>query len=1136
MPDATPPGLAIYLSHFLGDTTLANRVRQGLQATQRTPIRWTDVEASPGVDALRDLTLVMSRSQVVVVLVSEDLGYGTSDLLSTEIELARKGGLPIVAAVVGSTAGKGFPTGLLGFPFFELDESSWDADIRQLADHITELASKNSDLFRPARMLPPPTDPFVGRVEHVKQIEAAIHTSIKDPTGPNAIQIIGPDGVGKTALAVRVAHGLSDLFPDGQLYAQLNQRASVLPILRSFLEAMGVDRSRMPSTLTESTALYRSMLADKRVLIVLDDVADPRAVTALVPPHYLGVTLLVGRVRLPVDASVIELNDGLSRAEALTLLRATSGADFVDEDPQRAEDLVTAANGSPLALALIGAQGRRRDATALASLTAGLRALPEGAARQVLMSRVYQSLPSTQQRIFRRLGALPGSEFEPGFVAALADTTVDEITGPMRALVDAALVDPAGEGRYRLSEAVSTFAAERLVADEPESERQAATRRAVRWIATKVSFRPETPITRDFWTIDDKLGYAPYADAVASFIQHRGTLPPLTIGITAPWGAGKTSLMRMVQHRLDPRTDTEAWMASELRLSEAARRVVGQGRVTNLDLLRQTSEPEEREDDAEDLSVQTPHTRVREGWRPTVWFNPWMYQSGEQIWAGLAHEIISQVTGRLSASDRERFWLALNLRRVDRSALRRRIYRSLVERFLPWLISFAFASLAALIVFLIAVVVPPAAHALRVVASGLVGVGGAAAVGGALTATVRFLHSKASGPFGSLLRAPSPLKSSDARSRDGTFDELTPDPAYESRLGFLHLVHTDMRRVLDLVATRDRPLVVFVDDLDRCSPSAVVQVIEAINLFLAGEFPNCVFVLAMDPAVVAAHLEAVYKDLAAHPTVAERSTLGWRFLEKIVQLPLSLPPVTVGGLLISLLERAPTSGARTAAAARVGPIPHRASALTNLTLVPTADNAELATGNVDVDWDLRVRRIEEGIRSRRPTIETLAVAALEAQADVMAGSDAMPLAETSEAMNRVLVELYTDDEAKNAIMDGVPGLVSNNPREIKRFVNLFRFFTFIAQQQQLQGYAGAAGPEIAKIAVLAIRWPHLLSVLARRSGEGAATVLSKLEASAKKDGNWTDELRDAGLTAEGEPLRGFLTTQPAIADAASRLL
>jgi hypothetical protein len=209
-----------------------------------------------------------------------------------------------------------------------------------------------------------------------------------------------------------------------------------------------------------------------------------------------------------------------------------------------------------------------------------------------------------------------------------------------------------------------------------------------------------------------------------------------------------------------------------------------------------------------------------------------------------------------------------------------------------------------------------------------------------------------------------------------------------------------------------------------------------------------------------------------------------------------------------------------------------------------ASGADPVPRDVGQTGEDRVRQIELAIRVRTPTLETLASAALEAQAEVVEGATGTLLPETSEAANRVLIDLYSDGEARTAILAGVPGLASDNPREIKRFVNLFRFYTFIAQQQQLQGQRVVSGAEIAKLSVLAIRWPHLVGALVRRAGP--STMLSRLEASLREEGDgWGTALRDAGLTAAGEDavapawaahLREFLATHPPIAAAADRIL
>jgi KAP-like P-loop domain-containing protein len=141
------------------------------------------------------------------------------------------------------------------------------------------------------------------------------------------------------------------------------------------------------------------------------------------------------------------------------------------------------------------------------------------------------------------------------------------------------------------------------------------------------------------------------------------------------------------------------------------------------------------------------------------------------------------------------------------------------------------------------------------------------------------------------LAGPTSIMTPIKRSLQNVMEAGFIDPNYASRLGFLEFVQSDVTNVLDLIATDERPLVVFVDDLDRCSSNTISGVIEAINLFLAGEYKNCIFILGLDPAIVAAHIESTYKDMAQTLAIQrdDMPGLGWSFLDKFVQLPLLLP-------------------------------------------------------------------------------------------------------------------------------------------------------------------------------------------------------------------------------------------------------
>ncbi|WP_067176172.1 P-loop NTPase fold protein [Microtetraspora niveoalba] len=792
-----------------------------------------------------------------------------------------------------------------------------------------------------------------------------------------------------------------------------------------------------------------------------------------------------------------------------------------------------------------------------------------------------------------------------------------------------------------------------------EHARASATLR--RWRAGGRAVRPRARLTPDRWTVDDQLGHGIYAEAVAAFIRHPESLPPLTIGVKGPWGTGKTSLMRMVQDLLDPgaangspaeihlaRPASPAERAGRRRRSarlRTGRGAPGSPRVTNAEVLsraRRRGGERAREDPG--LSAPVWASLRASDWRPTVWFNPWMYQNGEQVWAGLAHEIITQVTGRLPRVERERFWLELNLARVDREAVRRRAYRMAITRLTPVVLGLAATLVLTCASLAAAVLVPALGPALRAGAAALGACGSMGVLAAGAVRMARFLTESADTAFGGLIRPPDLLGPA-----PGLAGDLVGDPGYGAKTGFLHLVQTDMRRVLRLVATEERPLVVFVDDLDRCGSGTVAQVIEAINLFLAGEFPNCVFVLAMEPDVVAAHVEVAYQDLAEAMPPDLRSGLGWRFLEKIVQLPLSLPvlddahrlPGYVGALLGVDRPRTPrrprsdgpdaspeawtatsetpgtdgpawtgsfetygtdgpprdpergAPGPRRSRTGRGRTAPSRAgwpeygagdrgplgiarpadarfwgwtgpdSGDTTGRPAGTADEpgagaggrrerAPRSPGRRSPDPEL-VGLLEAAIRAAAPAADSLDAAAREAQ-EALAADPAHETAvsggpppesasgavrrppdgravpdlwpETRLAADRVYDDLYSDENAYRAIEAALPALSPANPRQLKRYVNVFRFYSFVTYRQSLAGAERAGDAAVAKVAALTVRWPHLLSTLAKENGSGE-TALEVLERAASADGTrvWTDALARCGLVPYA-PLPAPYTTGP----------
>gem|GEM_PF-5417636 len=865
-------------------------------------------------------------------------------------------------------------------------------------------------------------------------------------------------------------------------------------------------------------------------------------------------------------------------------------------------------------------------------------AVPHAAFARVLARLGDHAPPACGIEIVRRVYELHLSEPARELLRRAAlldeDEPIDEILGDAAELRHWGLL---GETTTFVHPDVRAFGHSRLSAAE-RAQTSALLRRRRAGLRT---VRPRARLTADRWTTEDQLGHRVYAEAIAAFVRHPETRPPLTIGVKGPWGAGKTSLMRMIQDLLDPGAAGDAPAPIHLPGSRAERA------LTNAEVLSRTGRrPRENPGRAE----PGPLPLRPADWRPTVWFNPWMYQNGEQVWAGLAHEIISQVTSRLPRAERERFWLELNLSRIDREAVRGRAYHLALTRLAPVALGLV-ATVVLTGALLAAAALLPALGTFLGNAAAAVGSAGSAVVvaAGALR-LARFFGESADNAFRGLVTQPDLLGPGAA---EGLVNEAAATPGYRARTGFLHLVQTDMRQVLDLVATAERPLVVFVDDLDRCSSATVAQVIEAINLFLAGEFPNCVFVLAMEPEVVAAHVEAAYPELAGTLPGGGRSGLGWRFLEKIVQLPLSVPllddadrlpafvrallgvpdlarPETDGGTSVPTGSAStlgvstggvPASGvsARTettrpqapettwtpnpagprpagppAALERLDPPPDPAGPRSRGPLPParpsplgavtpgfpgitappgaavpgprateprrpgprttmetpepgprtTMETPEPGPQAPEPPDPVQVSRLQDAIWALRPTTTTLDEAARLAQDALGIGcSDAVGglCAATREAADRVFDDLYSDENAYRAIEFVLPALTFFNPREIKRYVNVFRFYSFLTYRRALAGAAPASDGEVAKLAALAVQWPHLLTLLAMETD--GASVLRRLEEAANDDESWEAAVHDTGLGAHHtlggthlDTLRDLLSRPHPIADLARYLL
>lgn len=606
---------------------------------------------------------------------------------------------------------------------------------------------------------------------------------------------------------------------------------------------------------------------------------------------------------------------------------------------------------------------------------------------------------------------------------------------------------------------------------------------------------PTPKVASDLWCDKDALGYEAYGRTIASLITHKETLAPLTIGIKAPWGAGKTSLMKRVQHLLDGYAElsegSKIAILQEQRTPETTLREL-------LEQLKASTKPQnleaKRSKDGEAYGL--PH-------RTTVWFNAWKYQTSEQVWAGMAHCIISQITARMGVKEREWFWLRLHGRRVNVEEVRKKVYELVLRRLLPTaLLVLAVCA----IVFWVAALLPIAAPWWRYVLRG------ASLIWAGYTLTREWSEKLSE-------------KAAD------TMKELIREPDYEGKMGYLHLVESDMREVLQL-ATQDSvtkekpngdPLIVFVDDLDRCAPSKVAEVVEAINLFLCGDYPNCIFVLGMEPGMVAAALEVANKDViekAVAMGVADPAVpVGWRFMEKIVQLPITIPPPTTGGKTSyvesltgvleadrAMAERFPTANMPRTSTVEVMGMKIEGDSFTKI-IEDVRKARELAA----------IPAKEEDVQKFVKEIEAGTLGEVEARSDkILAEAPAEQRRAAAEASKRVYARTFSErDPAIANFVNEVAELVDGNPRQIKRYVNVFRFYSTLRHSLRVDG---SLKPEeiptdemLAKFVAMSIHWPHAVDCL-RLKKDGKTTVLAQLEEQSRKtDGNWEDFVGEKGL-------------------------
>ena len=549
------------------------------------------------------ITLAGCGQQAAALQIYEDLRRRLDDQLGVypgaELASAHRAVLrqevPAAPAATRTWVAEVHPASRPGPPVQDDDDSSHGRPDSGQPPHV---GPRSPEVVVP-RQLPAAAPHFVGRAP---ALAALSHTLDEAPDAAATVVISaigGTAGAGKTTLAVHWAHQVADRFPDGQLYVDLRgydpsgEPLTPAEAARVFLDALAVPPERIPQGLDARTGLFRSLLAGRRMLIVLDNARDAAQVRPLLPGTPGCRVLVTSRRQLTSlaaaeGARLISL-DVLTDGEARQLLARHLGSGRVAAEPEAATDLTRLCARLPLALAIAAARAADRERVSIAAVAAELGdmtnrldALDTGDAATSMRSVIscsYRNLPAVAAKMFRALALHPGPDISLPAAASLAAVEVKETRHTLRDLVRASLLSEHAPGRFAFHDLLRAYAMEQARTDG-ETDRRAALNRVLDYYlntahAADQLLNPSRdplhlgkPMPGVF--LEEPVGYA---EALSWFeAEHHVLLAAVSHAAAAGLDRHAWQLAWALESFLDRRGHWQDWHATQRTALAAARR------------------------------------------------------------------------------------------------------------------------------------------------------------------------------------------------------------------------------------------------------------------------------------------------------------------------------------------------------------------------------------------------------------------------------------------------------------------------------------------------------------------------------------------------------------------------------------